>query len=205
MSEPEVQRCVVVDAPRGWPALHVLAVAHPRFADPAAGREAARRRLRALLLRHAGPEIAAPLLTAARAARGAGRASFSHEQSHSLLAWCEQGCIGIDIVSPQRLADMTAPALAATAALYLGPQVSALIRSTPEVAQACKLFAEAWASHEASLKCLGLALDEWSPGLQLQLTSCLTAAVAPPAQDCAGSALWVARIAWRSPFSAQDE
>ena len=201
MSEPEVQRCEVVDAPRGWPELHVLVVAHPRSADLAAGREAARQRMRELLLRHAGPEIAAPFLAAARAARGACRASISHEQSHSLLAWCEHGCIGIDIVSPQRLADMAPPTLAATAALYLGPKASAVISPTTEASQARRLFADAWARHEARLKCLGLALDEWSPALQIQMARCLTAVVSPPLQDHAGSALWVTRIAWRSRSS----
>jgi hypothetical protein len=196
MSEPEVQRCEVVDAPSAWPELHVLAVAHPRSADLAAGRDAARQRTRELLLRHAGPEIAAPFLATARAARGACRASISHEQSHSLLAWCEHGCIGIDIISPQRLADMASPALAATAALYLGPKASAEISPTTETSQARRLFADAWARHEASLKCLGLALDEWSPTLQVQMARCLTAVVGPSLHDPAGSVPWVIRIAW---------
>ena len=198
MSEPESQRCEVVDAPIGWPVLHVLAVAHPRSADLAAGRDAARQHMRELLLRHAGPEIAAPFLAAAHAARGACRASISYEQSHSLLAWCEHGCIGIDIVSPQRVADMATPALAATAALYVGPKASAVISSTTEVSQARRLFADAWARHEASLKCLGLALDEWSPALQVNLASCLTAVVSSPSQDHAS---WVTRIAWRGRSS----
>ena len=205
MSEPDVHRCEVVDAPCHWPELHVLAVVHPRSTDLAAGREAARERVRALLLRCAGPEVAASAVASARAAPGACRASISHESSHSLLAWCEEGCIGIDIVSALRLADSAPPVLAATAALYLGPDAAAVISSAADASQARSLFADAWARHEASLKCLGLALDEWSPALQAQLATCLTAVVSPPSQDFVVSAGWVTRIAWRSRSSGRIE
>ena len=199
MSESEVQRCAVADAPSGWPALHVLRVAHLRSVDLAAGRDAARQRVRDLLLRHAGPEIAAPVLAAARAAAGASCASISHEHSHSLLAWCAQGSIGIDSVSLLRLADMSLPALVATATLYLGPKAAAVIGLSMSTVQARSRFADAWARHEASLKCLGLALDEWSPAVQAQLAGCSTAVVLPPAPalpDQACTALAVMRIAW---------
>ena len=197
MSEHEVQRCAVLDAPSDWPALQVLMVVHPQSADLAAGRDAARQRVRELLLRDAGPEIAAPFLAVARAAPGAGRASISHAQTHSLLAWCQRGCIGIDSVSPLSFADMSLQDLVALAVLYLGPKAAAAILLTTEAAKARTLFASAWARHEASLKCLGLPLDEWSPGLQRQLAGCLTAEVAPPAKTVAKAAASVIRIAWR--------
>jgi 4'-phosphopantetheinyl transferase len=205
MSESDVQRCEVADAPRCWPELHVLVVTHPRSVDLAIGREAARRRVRALLLRHAGPEIAASLVAAARAAPGACRASISHDSSRSVLAWCEHGCIGIDIVGAHRLVDSAVPALAIAAALYLGPDTAAVISSTTDAAQARTLFADAWARHEASLKCLGLALDEWSPALQVKLATCSTAVVSTPSEDIAGPAEWVTRIAWRNRSSCRVE
>ena len=201
MSEPDVHRCEVVDAPRCWPELNVLVVAHPRSADLATGREAARQRVRALLLNDAGPEIAASFVTAARAAPGACRASISHDSSHSMLAWCEHGCIGIDIVGAYRLADSAVPALATTAALYLGPDAAAVISSTADASQARRLFADAWARHEASLKCLGLVLDEWSPALQAKLATCSTAVVSTPSEDLVVSGGWVTRIAWRNRCS----
>ena len=197
MSEPEVQHCAVMNAPADWPRLQVRCVTHPLSADLKAGREAARQRVRHLLLREAGPEIATPFLAAPRESRGACRVSISHEQSHSVLAWCEQGCIGIDTVSPQRFADMAPPALAALASLYLGPKVALEISRSGEATAARMLFADAWARHEARLKCLGLALDEWSPTLQVELAGCLTAQVSPPAQDQAGAGLLVTWIAWR--------
>ena len=205
MSELNVHRCAVLGAPRRWPQLHVLTVAHMRTSGLAAGRESARQRVRALLLRNAGPEIAASFVAAARAGAGACRASISHESSHSMLAWCEQGCIGIDIVDTHRLADSAPQELAATAALYLGPDVAAVVSSTADASQARRFFADAWARHEASLKCLGLALDEWSPALQAQLATCLTAVVSPPSQDFVVSAGWVTRIAWRSRSSGRIE
>lgn len=197
MSDPDVHRCDVVDAPRHWPELHVLAVVHPLSTDLAAGREAARERARALLLRHAGPEVAASAVASARAAPGACRASISHESSHSLLAWCGHGCIGIDIVDVGRLADSAPPALAATAALYLGSDAAEVIASAADASQAIRLFADAWSRHEASLKCLGLALDEWSRALQVELATCSTAIVSHTRQDIVALVGGVIRIAWR--------
>lgn len=197
MNGPDVQRCAVLDAPSGWPALQVLMLRHRQPTDLAAGREAARQQVRALLLREAGHEIAAPFLAAARVAPGAARASISHESSYSLLAWCETGRIGIDAVSLPRLADLSRQDLVTTAMLYLGPKAAAAIMQTTDVAQARTLFADAWARHEASLKCLGLALDEASAALHGRLARCLTAVVAPPPQDAASASLAVIRIAWR--------
>ena len=196
MNGPDVQRCAVLDAPSGWPALQVLMLRHRQPTDLAAGREAARQQVRALLLRKAGPEIAAPFLAAARVAPGAARASISHESSYSLLAWCETGCIGIDAVSPKRLDGMSRQALADVAMTYLGPHAASVMRATAE-AHASAWFADAWARHEASLKCLGLALEEGSPALQSQLAGCLTAVVVPPPRVFVSEALLAIRIAWR--------
>jgi hypothetical protein len=197
MSEPEVWRCEVVDAPSGWPTLQVRMVLHTQLTDLEVGREAARQRVRGLLLREAGPEIAAPFLAATRVAPGAGRASISHAQTHSLLAWCQRGRIGIDAVSLYRLADMSPHDVLTTAEQYLGPNTAAAIMQATSDGQARTLFADAWARHEASLKCLGLALDEWSPALQGQLARCLTAVVVPPPQVFASIAMSITRIAWQ--------
>lgn len=202
--EPAVQRCDVVDAPPGWPALHVLAVAHPVVAEQcdAAARAAARRRVRELLLRHAGPEIATPFLATARSERGAHRVSISHEPSLSLLAWCEHGCIGIDIVDRRRLAPADPQELADTARLYLGPSSPASASHRSDAPGARVRFAEAWSRHEAKLKCLGLELGEWVPALEARLSSCQSAVVQLPPADHAGASPWVARVAWQPPLPA---
>ena len=204
MSEATVQRCAVQGAPTGWPQLHVLVATHHESTTLAAGRDAARQRMRALLLQHAGPQIAAPLLATARAASGARRASISHDHTVSLLAWCAHGCIGIDAIHPQRLAAMAPDELVATAALYLGPLAATAVRQAPAAPQARAVFAEAWACHEAKLKCLGLALDEWSPAVQAQLAGCTTVGVAPPGGGGTLAAPWVARLAWRGWLGAAE-
>ena len=195
--EPAFWRCRVVAAPPDWPALQVLAVAHPGAPGHAHGRDAARRRVRQLLLQHAGPAIAAPFLATDGSASGACRASVSHEQGFSLLAWCEQGCIGIDVVGPRSLAGANPEELAITARLYLGadPAEGAARTATPQAAS--QRFASAWARHEAKLKCLGLVLEEGSAALWVRLADCRTARVAlPPSLGCdaAASTAW---IAWR--------
>lgn len=116
-----------------------------------------------------------------------------------MLAWCAQGCIGVDSVSPKRLLDMAPPALAALAALYLGTQAFALMgANSAEPWQARWTFADRWARHEARLKCLGLPLDEWSAELQAQVADCQAAVASPPLQAGASFEDPVIRIAWRS-------
>ena len=198
--ERGVWRCSVQDAPTSWPPLHVLRVDNTasEAQTDSMRRAAARQRVRALLLRHAGATIAAPLLAATPTARGAQRASISHEQTHSMLAWCDTGCIGIDTVDVPALARIGMRELGDMARLYLGPNRLPWADAVGEEPQLRRRFADAWARHEAQLKCLGLALDEWSPALQLKLAACQTAEVACPISNRDHSGSWVAWVAWSS-------
>ena len=195
--DPAVWRCRVVEAPPDWPVLQVLAVKHPQVQGHAQSRAAARRRTRQVLLQHAGRDIAGPVLAAESGAGGAGRASISHEDGFSLVAWCERGCIGIDVVSPNSLSGASREELERMTNLYLGtdPARTAANATTGQGGQ--QHFAMAWARHEAQLKCLGLGLDECSAALHTRLSNCRTARVAlPPSVTCDAAAL-EAWIAWR--------
>lgn len=198
--EPGVWRCSVRDAPASWPHLHVLMVDSnsPETHNESSRRAVARERVRELLLRHAGPAITAPLLGATSSARGAQRTSISHEKTHSMLAWCDRGCIGIDTVGMQALASIGMRDLDDMARLYLGPTALPWADAVGGEPPTRRRFADAWARHEAQLKCLGLALDEWSPALQTKLAACQTAAVTLPTTDRSSSGQWVAWIAWCS-------
>ena len=198
--EPGVWRCSVQDARASWPPLHVLRVDNnaSEAQTDSMRRAVVRQRVRALLLRHAGAAIATPLLAATPAARGAQRASISHEQTHSMLAWCNTGCIGIDTVDVPALASIGMRELGDMARLYLGPNSLPWADAVGEEPQLRRRFADAWARHEAQLKCLGLALDEWSPMLQARLAACQTAAVIGPTPNQGRSGAWVARVAWSS-------
>ena len=83
--------------------------------------------------------------------------SFSHEAGLSLAAINLHGAVGVDIMRLADVADWQA-----VARDYLGPQVSAALLARP-AADRPRAFAQAWAVHEARLKCLGQQLTEWRP------------------------------------------
>jgi 4'-phosphopantetheinyl transferase len=180
------------------PALHVWALVHPTsaLATPAAQRSLARQRVRALLAQQAGAAQVAALRSAADQPQRAGPVSVSHEPGWSLLAWAAEGCVGIDGVDVVRLAAPPSTDLAATAALYLGPAGLRELQGLYPQADPLLLFAHAWARHEARLKCLGLALQEWSPARQAQLEACAAWPVVWPGALGQGRA--VAWLAWRA-------
>jgi len=194
-------RCALRGAARARPALQVLAVDCSDAAGQgdAAQRALARQRVRAVLLQHAGPDIASPLLAAPRMAVGGRQVSISHGAGLSLVAWGINLQIGVDLVDLAQLGDALPQTLADTAALYLGRKVAKRLHregTTPTLWR--RRFAQAWVRHEASLKCLGLTLDEWSPAMQARLAGCATAALALPVNLPGDPARWVAAVAWRA-------
>lgn len=84
--------------------------------------------------------------------------SISHEAGLSVAAINLHGQIGVDLMRVPELDDVED--LIAVARDYLGPaQAVALAGVAPGMRRMA--FAKAWAAHEASLKCRGLALAEW--------------------------------------------
>lgn len=106
--------------------------------------------------------------------------SLSHAEGMSVAALQAGGQVGIDVlrVPPEALPDW-----AAVARDYLGPQACAQL-ALVEPAQQAWAFAQAWTRWEAGLKCLGLPLTEWTPGLAQQLARCRVTPLALPAPYC---------------------
>lgn len=104
--------------------------------------------------------------------------SVSHENGLSILAVNFSGPVGIDLLRIPDDPDWEAqiPALACD---YLGPT---LARQLNDLAPEERLanFAHAWTGHEARLKCRGMALTEWSSGLETSLKECLAHPLALP-------------------------
>lgn len=91
--------------------------------------------------------------------------SITHEDKYAMAGISSASQVGIDIVKMSSLFDWKH-----TANLYLGEAATQVIESSP-VNQQFQIFLQAWASHEARLKCLGLTLQEWSEELEQQLSS----------------------------------
>lgn len=91
--------------------------------------------------------------------------SITHEDKYAMAAISSAGQIGIDIVKITSLFDWKH-----TANLYLGEAAAREIESS-SIDQQFQVFLQAWAIHEARLKCLGLSLPEWSEELEQQLSS----------------------------------
>ncbi len=105
--------------------------------------------------------------------------SVSHESGLSLLAVNFSGPVGIDLLRIQDDPDW-ASQIQALASDYLGPKVAR--QMTDQAAQGrMRSFAQAWAAHEARLKCQGLALAEWSSKLEASLAECCAQPLALPA------------------------
>ncbi len=213
----------VVGAPVSWPPIQLRLVWRPPRADahaiaPAADRDEARVLVRRLLRQHAGPALANRLDACAADQRGGQPVSVSHDGRLSLVAWCHTGRLGVDLVDLASLADASPAELQDTARCYLGPdaaQALGLATDAPtgtglgpadpaaqHTIHALRLrFAAAWASQEARLKCLGLALDEWSPARSARLDAQPWAevAVAHPQPAAPPWGCWLARLAWSPP------
>lgn len=96
--------------------------------------------------------------------------SLSHAPGLSIAAICWGASVGVDLM---RIEDGVEgdPDWLRVARDYLGPQVTASLQATP-AAECPVAFAKAWTRFEASLKCLGLGLTEWTPALGEQLMTC---------------------------------
>ncbi|HPT48587.1 MAG TPA: 4'-phosphopantetheinyl transferase superfamily protein [Accumulibacter sp.] len=129
-----------------------------------------------------GPPGRAPCLAAPWSRVGL---SLSHEPGLSLAAVRLHGPVGIDLF---RLGTAL-PDLERLSRDYLGPATAAMLAAQPD-AERQTAFAKAWTTHEARLKCLGLALDEWSPTLARHLARCRTASLTAPENGH-----WVAALA----------
>jgi 4'-phosphopantetheinyl transferase len=115
--------------------------------------------------------------------------SVSHEAGISLIAIDPHGIPGIDVMRIEALPDWRD-----VARDYLGAAACRAIE-TAAPSQRAQVFAAAWTRMEASLKCLGLALAEWTPALQRELERCTAVAFAPAPGI-------VAALAWRKPSAA---
>ena len=109
--------------------------------------------------------------------------SISHEAGLSVAALRRNGPVGVDILR-------IAPAFdwQAVARDYLGPQAVRRIASQPEPEQPLA-FAGEWTRLEAGLKCLKLALQEWTPALAQRLESYRLMALDLPSGLC-GAVAW---------------
>ncbi|MGE5472300.1 MAG: 4'-phosphopantetheinyl transferase family protein [Bacteroidota bacterium] len=104
--------------------------------------------------------------------------SVSHEVGLSLFAINPPGPVGVDLLKLEQL-PLADEELLRLATDYLGPETAhALGCST--TGQRRQMFALAWAKHEASLKCLGEGLREWSPPRQAKLAPCRVRELALP-------------------------
>lgn len=146
-------------------ALQVVAVVHAPATSRALARERIRLALRQVaaaaldlaadrLTLHSTPGSAPRLLLDGKPC-GAG-VSISHTDGAAFAAFHAHGAIGIDVMPVQDIADWRE-----VARDYLGPDALALLAATPAPRRPLAL-AQAWTRREAQLKCLGLALGEWT-------------------------------------------
>ncbi|MDO8251983.1 MAG: 4'-phosphopantetheinyl transferase superfamily protein [Rhodoferax sp.] len=108
--------------------------------------------------------------------------SISHAPGLTVAAIHVGGSIGIDVMRMDSRAEAM-PDWENVAQGYLGPQACRRI-ATLAPAQRAHAFAQAWAGWEAGLKCLGMALTEWTPALEHRLASCAVRALALPEHYC---------------------
>lgn len=100
--------------------------------------------------------------------------SISHSEGLSIAAIALDGAVGVDLMRIVELPDQ-----AILARDYLGPEAAARLAALPVRDQASS-FAETWTAQEAKLKCLGLALTEWTPELETRLGRCAVQTLALP-------------------------
>lgn len=111
--------------------------------------------------------------------------SISHEAGLSLAAIRIGGPVGIDLMALDAAA---LPDLEALAHDYLGPHTAAALHATA-ASRRQTAFARAWTAHEACLKCLGLALQEWSPAVATLIGRCRLVELDLPAHYIGTAAL----------------
>lgn len=92
--------------------------------------------------------------------------SLSYCGELALVGICPGTSIGIDLAAVTPLPDWEG-----VARLYLGPLTWARLAGLEADARA-REFARDWAGMEAASKCLGLALEEWTPARQQRLQTC---------------------------------
>lgn len=112
--------------------------------------------------------------------------SISHEAGLSLAAIRREGAVGIDLLRLGPLLE-DLDDLDALASDYLGPEAVRALGALP-AGERPLAFAQAWARHEARLKCRGLDLQEWTPELAARLRTLTVIDLAMPAG-------WVAALA----------
>ena len=101
--------------------------------------------------------------------------AISHDGALSVAAWRLDGPVGIDIMQVQPVPDWQA-----LARDYLGPVVGAALAGLAPAAIPAA-FAQAWSEHEARIKCLGRALEEWRVADTAGLRQCRIQPLALPA------------------------
>lgn len=116
------------------------------------------------------PRIA---ITDAGATRNVG-CSISHEAGLSLAAINLHGAVGVDLMRVQQVPDWEM-----LARDYLGAAIAAVLAGTSPERRA-QAFAKAWTEREASLKCQGLPLSEWTSSPPCQIVACRSVALALP-------------------------
>jgi 4'-phosphopantetheinyl transferase len=102
--------------------------------------------------------------------------SISHMAGFSVAAISTRGSVGVDVMAVEAA---LLPGWEVVALDYLGPHAAAALHGAAPAALA-HAFAQAWVAWEARLKCLGLGLTEWTPGLALRLSACDVQALALP-------------------------
>jgi 4'-phosphopantetheinyl transferase len=149
----------------GIAGLHVVSILHEQSQTRSGAREQIRQALREMVAGVLKLDVArvaidavpgsAPRLLVDGAPVAAG-ISLAHDGWISVAAWYEHGAVGVDVMQVQATADWYN-----VARDYLGPQALDALVCTRESGRALA-FAQAWTAREAHLKCLGLALAEWT-------------------------------------------
>jgi 4'-phosphopantetheinyl transferase len=104
--------------------------------------------------------------------------SVSHAPGLSVAAIHRSASIGVDVMRVEPGIDWL-PDWERVAQGYLGPQAyDRIAKMSPE--QRAPAFAQEWTCFEACLKCLGIALTEWTPSLEQSLASCCVRALELP-------------------------
>lgn len=175
---------------------------------PTAEREAARRALRQAVAQQVqqqydltvSPKQINTIRGQAPRIHGAGQPpylSFAYEGHWAVCALHPSQPVGIDLVRISHASWQDKPAhWLQLAADYLPPANASHIAHAAPPLQ-IQSFAQAWAAHEAKLKCLGWALDEWpaySPPQALAYAQLLSGFAHLPALASDAEAIWA--LAW---------
>jgi 4'-phosphopantetheinyl transferase len=113
--------------------------------------------------------------------------SVSHAPGLSVAAVHRHGAVGVDVMRIGEGADWM-PDWETVARDYLGPEAQARIHQVTPDQRACA-FAREWTTLEASLKCLGMGLTEWTPSLERRLAGCMVSTLDVPLGLCGAVAV----------------